>query len=1062
MSLASLLTCSPKRPCPVCRTLSPAIGDGRDRCRVSRDGVMVACGNALVYNAVDADDRHAIEAVWDYADGSAERSRRLVAGVPVMLYLRRAAKPAAGWNAAELHRRMDAEAEAARADYTAQGTASARKIWQRAQRPQGREGLPAADHPRVRAYLASRGIDVALLPGGVVPASLVYIDQCPAQSGRHDDPIGPAMVARVDAMEYVEAKGRAPGPSLVFRAVHRTFLDPAGVGKRPAIEGDEHWANPKQMRGPCKGGAIFLSRQHASALMVVAEGIETTLSAMVAMASAGDGWAGGGCRGAALLSADGVASWQIPVGIFDAGGPVKTLIIVADRNRTGTLRDTARHQGRSEFVRKMTEMGMDRPTAEHVAGLGTGERAAWTLWQRLRVERPHLAAAVVMMPGGDPKDTWDANDELHAPQGGGLDVVRRVIVEGSERAQSMLAERRGGDASVSKPDSTPDAPADGGDRRPSSPARGEVDRSGDAGGGGNTVTGEPWRLPDPEDRPILEDSPVERARRWLLQEFGSIARDGQLGLRSWGGRYWRFDGRAYEPIDDELMSSSVIRWMSGFSRVRNVGGVDKIVGVVPKRGDAETMLAALYSDAVVASDETPCWLPPQSGAAGGPAWSTRFASPAKAQSWSPQFGRAADWIVFPNGRLNMARLCDESLPLDRRVELVPHDARLFTSTCLGFPLDVEGLKAVLACVPKGDGWLPDDCPVFLDRCPKFWGWLGDACCDDPLWQRQLACMLGDTIAADRRNEKIFAMVGLPGGGKGYIQDVIMGLIGAGNIGALTNRSFTDKTFGLSHLVGKSVVLLNEGDLGGQRGGEAASDLKALRSGDLMPVRNLYGSTQSLRMRLRIWLFANLQPDLQDQSGALADSFVWLPVNRGVRNTAAEDPTIKASAGAEASGIMLFGLLGAIMLARSSRREIPLCVDAQRMRDEYLARSAPVLNFVTECLEQPAAAELDEEPTIQVLHWAHKWRCRRILGSHPLGMPNFERSLEWAIKRLGPWELRRGRGPEMHERSLVGWTVRKPVREQVRQYVIDEGLCPADRIPECLGGPDRSSPLPYMS
>lgn len=172
--------------------------------------------------------------------------------------------------AAENKRRNDERAERERQ----KALAAARHIWQ--------EGRPAEDSP-VRDYLGLRGIGRAMYPR--LPISLRYhpdlsytvlVDRDWIEVHR-----GPAMLAAVQ------------GPDGRFRSLHRTWFDldrPRGKAQiLHPVSGQP--VKTKKTLGPKKGGAIRLTPP--ASVMVMAEGIETTLSALVAEALPGAAyWAG--------------------------------------------------------------------------------------------------------------------------------------------------------------------------------------------------------------------------------------------------------------------------------------------------------------------------------------------------------------------------------------------------------------------------------------------------------------------------------------------------------------------------------------------------------------------------------------------------------------------------------------------------------------------------------------------------------------------------------------------------------------------------------------------------
>lgn len=155
----------------------------------------------------------------------------------------------------------------------------ARAIWQ--------EGRIAEDSP-VRAYLELRGITRDRLP--VLPRVIRYHPDLPymvkAETGWTEAHRGPAMLSAIH------------GQDDQMIGVHRTWIDPsAPKGKARILDPVTGEALPvKKTIGSLKGGAIRLhvdQSDRAQPIMVVGEGIETTLSALIAGVPAGAAyWSG--------------------------------------------------------------------------------------------------------------------------------------------------------------------------------------------------------------------------------------------------------------------------------------------------------------------------------------------------------------------------------------------------------------------------------------------------------------------------------------------------------------------------------------------------------------------------------------------------------------------------------------------------------------------------------------------------------------------------------------------------------------------------------------------------
>ena len=175
-------------------------------------------------------------------------------------------KPADPAEAARRRRRAaeaDRKREARAAKERAKSIKLAREIW--------REGEPVEGSP-VRDYLSYRAIEAAWVPD--LPTVLRYhpalrytVQKDGVWQVIHQ---GPAMLAAV-----TDQAGHIIG-------VHRTWIDLANPGGKASIAFEGKDQPAKKMLGSKKGGAIRLARpREKTAVLVVGEGIETTLSALV-------------------------------------------------------------------------------------------------------------------------------------------------------------------------------------------------------------------------------------------------------------------------------------------------------------------------------------------------------------------------------------------------------------------------------------------------------------------------------------------------------------------------------------------------------------------------------------------------------------------------------------------------------------------------------------------------------------------------------------------------------------------------------------------------------------
>ena len=167
----------------------------------------------------------------------------------------------------ERRRRRAAEADrkqkAAQDRYRRRAISDAERIWGNS-RP-GRLGI-------VPAYLQARGIDPVML--GEIPAALRFIVDHPYVKKIGKDYVtvhrGPCMIAGI-----LNMRG-----DLV--AVHQTWVDRNPPHAKASITYQGETMPSKLVRGSKKSGAIRLNTPKAAEVLIMGEGIETTLSATVA------------------------------------------------------------------------------------------------------------------------------------------------------------------------------------------------------------------------------------------------------------------------------------------------------------------------------------------------------------------------------------------------------------------------------------------------------------------------------------------------------------------------------------------------------------------------------------------------------------------------------------------------------------------------------------------------------------------------------------------------------------------------------------------------------------
>ncbi|GMV26914.1 MAG: hypothetical protein AMXMBFR58_29450 [Phycisphaerae bacterium] len=869
------------------------------------------------------------------------------------------------------------EREAQAEEFKRRAKDRARKLWS--------DAAGSRDHPRVRAYLAHRGIDLERLPGGKLPAVLRYHPRVPEMMFK--GPQRPAMLALV-----VDADGKGS-------SVHVTFLHREWRPELPATDrrcGKELIDPAKKMCGPSNGRAVRLhdGDGYRAGVLAVGEGIETMAAVLAAL--------GGDYAVWSLLSAAFLPSWLMPDELLRPGGPVHTVLICADLDRSRT-----------------------------------GMKEAKILANAIRAKYPHLNTVISAPSASACPSLVELIDGEDRPAAGAKgvdwdDVYRSL---GVQVVRSALL------SSLGSPPS-PDSFSGPGTRAEPAELGAEGGAGGRRGGVSGPGGGPLWAGAPDEDLPTIEEGPVIRARRFLVERCAP--REGQYrhSIVRYGAKWWIHDGRAYVELKDEDMRSVVWEWLDGFRTVKR----DRLVRLNPTSKAVEEVIKALAIDTAAAGLSMPMWLPPTLDDDGRPLWGRALERHRGVMRWRPPADDARQLLVFPNGLLDTARLCDRSLPVEERTRLLPHRPDLFTATCLPFDMPSHALADLLRGRDRDD--------VYAELCPKFYTWMADASMGDDDWERQLRQMLGDTISADRSIEKIYGVVGKGRGGKGILEDAICALLGEENIGSLDSTSLTDR-FGLAHLVGKAAAIMPDAQLEGFGQAIIVERLKSISGQGRIPIRDLYAPVSTHKLGCRIWIFMNQEPDLGDQSGALAGRFIWLPIRKG--NLGREDESIKKAIPREAPGIMLMALEGLIDLCNQQRRAIAVSTSGTQIADAFVEDSAPLEAFVQDWVEydpryDSATQGVDSLMTVQELYHLYECYCDVDLKRHPLGLRKFIKAIKWHMQ---PFDYTQRRGEaDQRVRRVEGWFMNPAVREDYDAWRNQQQASPPRR-----GGEDGMFRLP---
>ena len=429
--------------------------------------------------------------------------------------------------------------------------------------------------------------------------------------------------------------------------------------------------------------------------------------------------------------------------------------------------------------------------------------------------------------------------------------------------------------------------------------------------------------------------PYANAQRFLEQRYTGAS---GLVLRHCQGDFYRHVGTHWATVEDAALRSEAYAYLAAASCITDKG---------PRPFKPTASRVNDFTDAVRAATHlgagtaVPGWLP---GGAGPP---------------------PDELVPLQNGLLH--------LPSG---ELLPPTPSFFNTHVLPFAYDSD------AGEPKG--WL---------------GFLENIWPDDPQTRGCLQETIGYLISGDRRQQKVFLVVGPPRSGKGTIARVIRALVGAENAAGPTLADLANN-FGLAPLIGKSIAIISDARLSGKVDAAAVAErLLSISGEDAITVDRKHREHWTGTLPTRFMVLTNELPKIADASGALASRFVVLTMTRSFLGR--EDHDLTARLLGELSAIFNWAVEGWRRLSKRGRFVMPASSTAAV--EDIEALSSPILAFLKACCEIRPGAEV--ECAKLYARWCG-W-CEAQGRREPGTTQSFGRDLRAAVPGLKVANLRAG-------------------------------------------------------
>jgi putative DNA primase/helicase len=342
-------------------------------------------------------------------------------------------------------------------------------------------------------------------------------------------------------------------------------------------------------------------------------------------------------------------------------------------------------------------------------------------------------------------------------------------------------------------------------------------------------------------------------------------------------------------------------------------------------------------------------------------------------------GRATGTIIAcANGLLDV-----------RTRQLLPHDPQFFNVTAVPFAYD----------------------PTI--RVSRRWRrFLKAVLPRDSEARKSLSQWFGYIVSGRLDLQKMYYLVGEPRGGKGVSARILAALIGPENVAGPTLNSLTD-TFGLESLIGKSLAVIPDARLFGQRSG-AIERLLSISGEDRVTANRKHRPAWIGKLSARLMLLSNELPQFSDASAAIVHRFIVIVFGESFLGR--EDLELEDRLREELPGILTWALIGLAQLERKGRFTQPK--SAEESIATLLDLVSPLKTFLRECCE----FHRDHEVEVNLLYKAHRtWSDEN--GQPRLAKNVFGKNLHAVLPRLKVKRPRKSNGKagteNNRERCYVG-------------------------------------------
>ncbi|PLR85727.1 DNA primase family protein [Bacillus sp. V33-4] len=223
--------------------------------------------------------------------------------------------------------------------------------------------------------------------------------------------------------------------------------------------------------------------------------------------------------------------------------------------------------------------------------------------------------------------------------------------------------------------------------------------------------------------------------------------------------------------------------------------------------------------------------------------------------------------------------------------------------------------------------------------PHFMSFMRDITINDSQLINVHQELIGYWLTVETKAEKAVYYFGGGANGKSVMASIVTALVGEANVSSVPLSEFS-QTFGMENLIGKSLNIAAENEMGGKV--LKTENFKAIVSGDNITINIKYRPAISYRPYCRLVFLVNNLPDSSDVTAGYFRKLIIVPFPRTFkkeeRNVELKDELLK-----ELPGILNWAILGLRRL-RSNNYQFSACKAIEETESAYYNEQNPVREF----------------------------------------------------------------------------------------------------------------------